>query len=791
MAPAVTVSREAAGPVRPWNAVGRGRYVGLMHLPALLLLLQVVTPPDSGTGAPRAAHFDSLAAVRAPSYASAALAALLDSASRNNRRVPPALQGYRARVESEMALIYKRAEGQEVAASLEQAASRVTWRRTGEYEQHVEGYRATQLSLSTTVIGMMRDAWTVPVLYGNRMVLLFGADTSRRTGRSRTRARRRVHFAEHPLGEERDRFYTFAGGDTVARVRMQGRMVELVRVRVTPRTGFAKRVVVFSGDLDLDARRLQLVRMRGRFLEAGPPPPRRGLPNPIVAAAEPLAFLELENQEVNGAWWLPAMQRIEMQVSFPQLGDARSVLRIVSRWREYDVDATGDAERLAAAARSDTAGRPDPALAAAGDTMQVRAHRLTMATADSLSTHRGWNAELGTETAATRTEDFVDVAPDRWRPTGPPRLDWRVTRVADLAHFNRVEGVYTGYGVELRLRDRAPGVAARANAGWAWGDEAVRGRAQVERARGAWIAGVRGGRAADLTNDFRSALDSGSTVAALLGEDAYDYVERRSAAVFAARRLTARVDRPVVARVEAGWGRDAPMANAIARGPVGDRRFRENRGALEGSYGRAAAQLELDPDMAAEALRPGMGALLHAELARGEVDWARIEARLLVRRQRGDAMVMARGDAGVLLADRPPPQQLFELGGSVLSGYEYKEFAGDRAALGRVLAMYTFPVLRAPVRLSRGLALPGLSPGVSVGWQSGWASVGGREASADAVRMLGIDEAGVPVSRPTDGVRSSYDVRLRLFGGAASAGAARAVERGSRWRFVFGITQEL
>jgi putative hydrolase of the HAD superfamily len=50
-----------------------------------------------------------------------------------------------------------------------------------------------------------------------------------------------------------------------------------------------------------------------------------------------------------------------------------------------------------------------------------------------------------------------------------------------------------------------------------------------------------------------------------------------------------------------------------------------------------------------------MGALLHAELARGEVDWARIEARLLVRRQRGNAMVMARGDAGVLLADRPPP----------------------------------------------------------------------------------------------------------------------------------------
>ena len=767
-----------------------------MPLPALLLLLQTATAPDSAVAdvaARRAAHFDSLAAARAPGYATPALAAIVDVASRNNRRVPPALQGYRARVESEMALLLKRAEGQEIAASLEQAASRVTWRRTGEYTQHVEGYRATQLALSPTVMGMMRDAWTVPVLYGNRLMLLFGADTARRTGRTRTRTQRRVHFAEHPLGEERDRFYTFAGGDTVARVRMQGRTVDLVRVRVTPRSGFAKRVVVFSGELDLDARRLQLVRMRGRFIETGPMPPRRGLPNPIVAASEPLAFLELENQEVNGAWWLPSMQRIEMQVSFPRLGDARSVLRVVSRWRDYEVDAAGDAERLAAVARGDTANLADPAMAIAADTMPVRAHRLTMAAPDSLSMHGGWKAELGAATAATRVEDFADVAPDRWRPTGRPRVDWRVTRASDLLHFNRVEGAYTGYGVELRMRDRAPGVAARANAGWAWGDEAVRGRAQLERVRGAWSVGARGGRAADVTNDFRAAMDSGNSLGALFGEDAYDYVDRRSAGLFVARQLSPVASRPLVARVEVGAGRDAAMANSLARGPISDRTFRENRGVAAGGYGRAVAQLELDPDMAAEGLRPGVGALIHAEAASGDLGWTRIEARVLARRQRGNATVVARGDAGALFSDQPPPQQLFELGGTVLPGYEYKEFAGDRAAVGRVLAMYTFPVLRAPLRLSRGLALPGLSPGVSVGWQSGWASVGDREATDAAVFALGARglDVPVPVSRPTDGVRSSYDLRLRFFGGAVSAGAARAAERGARWRAVFGITQEL
>lgn len=780
-----------------------------MLLPALLLALQVAAAPDSVSAARRAAHFDSIAARQAPVYATAALAALVDSASRRNRRVPPALQGYSARVESEMAILGQRAEGQEIAVSLEQTSSRAAWRRSGDYEQHVEGYRSTQISVTPTVMGALRDAWTVPVLYGNRMALLFGVDSGRTSPRARSRPRRRVYWAEHPLGEERDRFYTFAGGDTVTRLRTGGRLVEVVRVRVTPRDGFRRRVVVFAGDVYLDARRLQLVRMRGRFVETGPAEPGRGLPDPVRAFTEALAFVDLENREVNGAWWLPSMQRVEVQVAVPQLGDARSVLRIVSRWRDYAVDATGDAERLAAIARGDTAGLPDPALLAGEDTLATRAHRLTLAPRDSLSAHGAWATELGAETAAVHAEDFLDLAPDRWRPTGAPRLDWRVSRASDLAHFDRVEGAYTGYGAELRLRDRAPGVSLRGNAGYAWGDETVRGRLTIDRTRRGRSVGLRGGRQVDVTNDFRAALDSGNSVAALFGEDAYDYVDRRSVAGYVARRLTPPGRRPLIARLELAAVRDAEMANAMDQAPIAFEGgwYRPNRPVADGGYGRVLAQLELDPDMAAQGLRPGVGALASVEAGRGDLDYMRLEGRIVARRQRGNTMVMLRGDAGALLADRPPPQQLFEMGGRgpVLSGYDYKEFAGDRAALGRLLAMYTFPVLRAPIRLTRTIALPGLSPGVSVGWQSGWASVGDREASAAAVRAMGvrfdpktgkavIDPATglpFPASRPTDGVKSSYDLRLRFFGGTASFGAARAVERGAKWRWVMGVVQEL
>ena len=778
---------------------------------ALAALLQVATRPP----------LDSIAPRRAPGYTSAALATLIGEASVRNRRVPPALEGYTARVESEMALVLKRPEGQEVTASLEQTSNQVRWRRTGEYEQRVVGYRATQLSIAPSIVGVSESAWTVPSLYGNRILLLSGIDSVRRSRRDSVRharamkdsagaaraARNRVYLAEHPLGEERDRFYTFSGGDTVARVIVQGHVVDVVRVTVVPRGGYTRRVVVFRGEMDLDARRRQLVRLRGYFDEMGPPLPNT--PGRLLARGiEAVAYVELVNQEVNGAWWLPTYQRIEPQVAIPSLGDGRSVLRIISRWRDIQVQQSAEATAyVAALARGDTT-VADPAMetAAPEDTLRAQRHRLTFAPRDSIDAFAAWQAELGSESGKVRAEDFDDIAPDRWRPTGRPRFDWRVTRPSELARFNRVEGLYTGYGAELKLRDAAPGVTVRGTAGWAWQEQQARGRLVIDRTRKRASFGVRGGRWVDLTNDFRATMDSGSSLSALLGADAYDYVDRTGAAAYGTWRLSQGNAHPLVARLEAGPMRDRGMRRVVREAPLplgtSDSGFTENRGVLAGRYARVVAQLELDPDMSAEGLRPGVGALLQAERAAGDLDYTRVEARLTGRRTWtngiGSSTLMLRGDAGALLGaghSPVPPQQLFELGGlgAALSGFEYKEFAGDRAMLGRVLAMHTFPLLHRPIRVTRSFALPGLAPGFSVGWQSGWTSVGDRALARAALQAL-VPPGSAPgtvFSRPTDGVKSSLDLRLRFFGGNGSVGFARPVERGGKWRFVAGLVQEL
>ncbi len=157
---------------------------------ALTLLLQLAasTEPDSRYTAPALRDF----VVRAAAV---------------NQAPPPQLQGYTARLESELALIMRDTLGRDELGQVEQLAARANWKRDGQYQVHVVGYRS--------LMGIMYSALTftrmysVPTLFGNR--LAFGIND----GLSRTK-KDSVHRAVHPLAADRDTYYRFRGGDTVA-----------------------------------------------------------------------------------------------------------------------------------------------------------------------------------------------------------------------------------------------------------------------------------------------------------------------------------------------------------------------------------------------------------------------------------------------------------------------------------------------------------------------------------------------------------------------------------------------
>lgn len=737
------------------------------------LLLTALLIPAGSSAAQSSAAPDSQ-----PTYASPALQALVtDAAARN--RFPASLHSYRAIVETEISLVIRRADGTEALGSVEQVASELRWTRTGLYDQRITGHRMQQVGANISMLSGFRVGWLNTTLYGNRL----RTRQQRVEDTATATRRRRIAPADtapmvHPLAEDRERWYAYTGGDTLVTLRDGSRTIPVVRVAVEPREGLTAAGSLFRGELHLDASRGTLVRMRGAFEPVGAATQRSVnlLARVVTGLVSGVAFVDYENGEKEQQYWLPTTQRIELQAAAPAISEGRAVFRIVSRFRDMQVNDT----------------MLEPARIALADSVPppVR-RRLSFAPSDSLRAFGEWSNALGAISDGLHADDFDAIGPDRWRTVGLPRFDWGVTFGSDLLRVNRVEGVYTGFGGRLALRDLSPGTVVRGTAGYAWNERAVRGRLEVQRDRGPWRLMARAGRGLDITNDFRNPLDSGSALTALTGLDEYDYVDRRFAGVQAERTIGAR---RWVWRVESGFARDDSTPATLTTSPIGRTAFRANRTVDAGSYWRSAVTLAWRPDGSAEFMRPGWSSRLYAEQGVGDLDYTRVEARLTLRRQLGPFTAISRADAGALFGRTLPAQQLFEIGQTQgLPGFDYKEFAGTRAGMVRSLLLWTGPWWTAPTRAGN-LVLPPFAPGASVGLQSGFTSAPGAAGAAAVARLGAVaDSAGVlvPVSRTSSGWRSSVSAGLRFFSGALFVGGAQPLVRGEKWRWLIAVGQQL
>lgn len=711
--------------------------MGVPAVLAIVLLLQ------AGAGAP-----DS-------TYASPALRAMVARVAAANHAPPPELRGYRSRIETEVALIIRDSVGREHAAEIEQMASLARWTRDGRYDLHVVGYRSQTVGVPYSSLTVVRG-WTVPTLYGERLSL--GAYVARSNARD-------TLIAVHPFAADRDEYYRFAGGDTVTTLRVGGRSVPIARIRVKPEFRGQTRLAAFDGEIDIDADRMQIVRMRGQFMLLGGHD-TFGTRLARAAGIVTAAYVEFVNAEYDGRFWLPSFQRTEFQASFPPLGPSRPVFRIVSTI-------------------SDLA--PDTTAAANGDSSEHANVVVSWAPTDSVDAFANWRTPLGTQTSAVRADDFADLAPPAWRADGPPRLVLLSGSLDRVFRFNRIEGLYAGVAPTLQLRSAAPGVTAGAFGGWAFAENTARGGAYVSWQHHLETFAIRAERSLVSTNDFTLPLSEDPGFSALISSvDDNDYVDRRRAGV-SITRVVGSIDAALVT-AEAGRREDRDERARLSRGLISTSGgFRPNRGVAPGDYWFGSIDAEFHPSVTGDFLRPGVGATLHYELAHGSLAWQRAQLGLSARRYVGPVSIGAHADLGMLFSGRPPPQQLFELGGTAqLPGYSYKEFAGDRAALFRTFAGYRFPIWTKPIRMARVFVIPGVSPGVVASVQGGWTGIS-SPAAATSVRQLGADANGDPVSRASDGVRATVGAGLTLFSDIVHVGAARPVDQPGGWRLVVGF----
>jgi hypothetical protein len=316
-----------------------------------------------------------------------------------------------------------------------QVATEIYWRAPDVSRQVVVGVRDT--SLLPTDNQFYRDRYGIVVNNFPDVV---------RLGEGRD-----VADVPHPLSPAGLAAYDFAARDTLGIRLGQGRPVRVVEVQVRPRDPSRPRLV---GSLFVDLETARLVRLAFTFTRAAYLDPR----NEDVSVV-------LENALVEGRFWLPRRQEIEVRragtfLDFP----ARGIIR--GRWDvgEYEVNA-GLADTAFAGAplqfappeaqrRYPFPGRvvdalpPDVQLATQEDVARVRAQAQALVQAGALVRARGASV------AARSASDFV-----------------RVTRA---------EGLALGAGVALR-----PAPAARAGLVGRYGldDRQAKGRLSLAWAR--------------------------------------------------------------------------------------------------------------------------------------------------------------------------------------------------------------------------------------------------------------------------------------------------------------------
>lgn len=706
-----------------------------------------------------------LALQTAGACAAGELCRTLEAAALVNQVVAGPARGYRAVVETESATL-SHVEGRvEGASILEQVSSTVHWSSDGSLVQHLAGWRSSTNAVPLTRLAVLRIGWLVPITGGERLTVLLRSGPAR--GGKEQLGPGDLSVVIHPLASDRESFYRFTGG-TEARRSIDGIERRVIVVEVTPVAAVSAAAGLFQGEMNLDPETHGLVRLYGRFLVAGRP--GGGMPSLDKLSRQETTLVDLVNQQLPDGSWVPRVQRFEIESVSSRTWGYGSALRIISRFHEVTPQAGGGS-----------------------------GFTLSSAPGDSLRRFEGWRASFGSMTEAVSRDDFGKYRRLRLQPSGPPVLTFQGYLPGEFVRINKVEGIFTGASLLLRLRDALPGVGFLLSGGYAWHEKTVRGRAGVGLRAGSWTLEAGAARSLEATNKFRDQFDN-PVLSALAGRDNWDYLERRGGGIYLTRLLDWRGS---VIRLDAAGISDRAVTRHMTRSLAGWR-LRDNRGIMEGSYFRTRALLEWNPEVSPVFAKDGVGFRGEVEHAGGDLDYTRVETRLVGRTSFGRVTLLARLHAGAVFADHPPPQQLFEIGGPAgLPGYEYKEFAGDRAALFRTRISYALPMLDTRSRGRNGGTLPALAPALSIGFSAGVADV--RTAGgAAAVAALGVkrdDKTGELVINPVTGqpfpaavaggkLHPSLDIRLGLFGDALAVGFARALEQGRANKFIFAFGRQ-
>ncbi len=534
-----------------------------------------------------------------------------------------------------------------------------------------------------------------------------------------------IRHAPHPLAPGAPAIYEYRLVDSLA-MAVGGEWKRLYRLQVRPLDPSEPAVI---GTLDLERSSSALTRLAVGFTPASYVDPR------LVDVS-----IELESALVQGSYWLPYSQRVEIRrrLEYMELPFG-STIRARFQVFGYDLE-PGD--RGGVVPGHSIRARPESELRRyAGWRMTEVDAWPDEVTADSIRL-----AEVRSQAVSIARESYLG---------GNAPLRLYVPSISSAFRVRRAEGVFAGAGLRWEPSGR---FSLSGTGGWAFG----RGAGEI-RGGASWTAGeieVRlEGWINELTDVGPFAASSGivSTLgASFRGDDWTDPYFRSGGGI----RIRSRVGSLGIGR--AGLVAERQESASLELDPVGGADARPVRSVTDGTDLR----LELGVERSLGSWL-GSTSILSVDgqiSALSDFGYTRWSALLSTRPEEPDATWSWEGSLGAGLGTGTlPEQRLLLLGGrGTVPGYEFRPFAGDVAVFANLAISRA--VWHPWIRL-RGLAA------------AGWTDLG--RAGGGAAERFGAVATG--------NVRTSLGAGLSLFYDLVRLDAARGLDDGE-WEWMVSVT---
>ena len=496
-----------------------------------------------------------------------------------------------------------------------------------------------------------------------------------------------VKDVPHPLSAAGLEAYDFAISDSL-QIRLGPRVLDVYEVKVRPRDDRQPRAI---GAIYIDRETGEVVRMAFSFTRAA-----------LIDKELEDVSVVLENALIEGRFWLPRRQEIEIRRTGSWLDyPARGIIR--GRWEIccYEVNKGIPASyftgpEIVMAPPAETAQNPFPFTGHILDSLPPDVRAVTDEDVQKVQEEA---RALVRAQALARSRNFAFSA----------------RQLSDIVWFNRVEGLGLGGGILQRI---GAGFAISASGRYGFSDDQFKGRGALEYRTGAGsslvLAGERQYR--DASDEPERSLIINSVAAQEFGSDYTDTYDARAVSLSGSLvrlgwrpsfELAYERHEPLTVHAQPANGNFEPTIPALS--------LHETRVTLGLDRGASLTfgGFELGAHLSASAIRRAAPSGLQP------ADFLRPSVMFDLQKPFGSSRLLLHTvAAGVFSGDTLPPQHLVYLGGPTSGpGYDFHEFVGRGGVSQRVEYRFLAPFVGIPLgRFGHTPATITLAPFATAVW---------------------------------------------------------------------------